>query len=75
MLKIYDSHHIPTNRHRVGAMACRPNTGFFLVHREARRVSLEKIYLTGRRLRFEWLVRQWHEHEVRSGYVANERFQ
>ena len=73
MLKIYDSHHIPTNRHRVGAMACRPNTGFFLVNKELRCVSLEKIYLTDRRLRFKWLVRQWNKHQVQCGYTANER--
>lgn len=69
MLTVYDSHHIPTNRHRKGHMACRTQTGFFMGHGEARRVYHAHLDLVNRRLRFAWLVRQWEGHQARISFI------
>ncbi len=74
MLTIYDSHHIPTNRHRKGHMALRTHTGFFAGRREARRVNQAYVDLVNRRLRLDWLVRLWAEHQAWSNLVREEKY-
>ncbi len=69
MLTIYDSHHIPTNRQRKGARACRTHTGLFVGRGEIRRVRHEHVDLANRRLRLAWLARQWAGHQARIRYI------
>ena len=72
MLTIYDAHHIPTNRHRKGRMACRTQTGFFMGHGEAQRVCRAHVDLLNRRLRFAGLVRQWAMHQARIRFIKEQ---
>lgn len=69
MLTVYDSRHIPTNRHVKGHPACRSHTGIVTSSGEARRIHQEGRALVNRRLRFAWLVRQWNRHEERCRFM------
>ncbi len=72
MLTIYDSHHIPTNRHRKGHMACRTHTGVFMGNGEARRVYQAHVDLINRRIRLGWLVQQWVGHQAHIAFTKKE---
>jgi len=69
MLTIYDSHHIRTNRHRKGRMACRTQTGLFMGQAESRRVCHAHLDLVNQQIRFAWLIRQWAGHQARIGFI------
>ena len=74
MLTIFDSRHIPTNRHRKSFIACRASTGFFIGRGEAQRIYNAHLSLVDRRSRFSWLVRLWAEHQARCGFIKREKY-